>query len=193
LTDISEKENIIENARNGDQAAWSVIVRQHQEAVFRMAYLVLRDAARAEDIAQETFIRAFRSLDKFDTARPLRPWLLKIAKNLAYNQQRSLRRYFTAVQRWFETQPTATPSPNDIAMRTDQSATIHAAITNLKQSDQEIIYLRYFLDLSVSECAEVLGIASGTVKSRSSRALSQLRKIIERDDASLQQEVVDER
>ncbi len=63
---------LIGRARQGDEAAWEILVRQHQEAAFRLAYLLLGDADEAEDVAQETFIRAFRSLDRFDPDRPLR-------------------------------------------------------------------------------------------------------------------------
>ena len=74
-------------------------MREHQQAVFRLAYLLLGDADEAEDVAQETFIRAYRALERFDASRPLRPWLLRIASNLASNQRRSIGRYFGALQR----------------------------------------------------------------------------------------------
>ena len=63
-------------------AAWTTLVGQQQEAVFRLAYLLLGDADEAQDVAQEAFIRAFRALHRFDPARPLRPWLLSITANL---------------------------------------------------------------------------------------------------------------
>jgi RNA polymerase sigma-70 factor (ECF subfamily) len=79
-------------------------VRQHQEGVFRLAYLHLEDPEEAADIAQETLLRAFRALHRYDSARPMRPWLLSIAANLARNCRRSLGRYGSALQ--FEFPPT---------------------------------------------------------------------------------------
>ena len=65
-------ENLISRARRGDQAAWEALVREHQQPVFRLAYLLLGTADEAEDVAQETFVRAFRALDRFDIERPAR-------------------------------------------------------------------------------------------------------------------------
>jgi RNA polymerase sigma-70 factor (ECF subfamily) len=66
----------IRRARQGDEQAWTSLVREHQTAAFRLAYLLLGSAEDAEDVAQEVFIRAFRALDRFDLERPFRPWLL---------------------------------------------------------------------------------------------------------------------
>ncbi|MEW5987644.1 MAG: sigma factor, partial [Chloroflexota bacterium] len=88
----------VARARQGDNAAWLGLVTQYQEAVFRLAYLILRDADEAEDVAQETFVRAFRSLGRFDSSRPLRPWLLTIAANLARNRRRAIGRYLAAAR-----------------------------------------------------------------------------------------------
>jgi len=155
-------------------------VHAHQEAVFRLSYLLLGDPDDAEDIAQETFLRACDHLKRFDTTRSLRPWLLSIASNLASNRRRSAGRYVSALTRAFRNEP----SPAGIeekSMQRMQADHLWKAVQNLNMTDQQIVYLRYFLDLSVSETAEILRIAEGTVKSRLSRALEKLRAII-RDD-----------
>src|SRR5512138_2501510 len=79
----------------------------HQEAVFRLAYLLLSDPDEAEDVAQETFLRAWKHLKRFDATRPLRPWLLSIASNLASNRRRSAGRYLAALTRAFRDEPTS--------------------------------------------------------------------------------------
>ena len=92
-------------ARQGDERAWRRLVQANQEAVFRLAYLILGhsfDAADAEDVAQEVFVRAYLNLDQFDMSRPLRPWLLGIAANLARNRRRSAVRYWAALRRWWQ-------------------------------------------------------------------------------------------
>ncbi|MFN8453688.1 MAG: RNA polymerase sigma factor [Anaerolineae bacterium] len=180
---------LIQHARQGDQAAWTTLVAQHQEAVFRLAYLLLGNADEAEDVAQEAFIRAFHSLARFDPARPLRPWLLRITTNLAYNRRRSVGRYWAAVQRFFGAAaelPTTASAEESLPVVEAQA--LWRAVQRLNQSDQEIIYLRYFLELSVAETAEAAGIASGTVKSRLSRALARLRQVVEQEFPGLWKE-----
>ena len=76
-------------ARRGDGDAYAALVAAHQEMTFRTAYLVLGDAAEAEDAAQEAFVRAYRALDRFRDGEPFRPWVLRIAVNAARNRRRS--------------------------------------------------------------------------------------------------------
>ena len=79
-------------ARRGDGDAYAALVAAHQEMTFRTAYLVLGDAAEAEDAAQEAFVKAYRALDRFRDGEPFRPWVLRIAVNTARNRRRSARR-----------------------------------------------------------------------------------------------------
>lgn len=184
---MNESEQIVA-ARGGDEIAWAAVVQQHQAAVFRLAYLLLGDSAEAEDVAQEALIRAFYALDRFDTARPLRPWLLQITKNLARNRQRALRRYLAAVQRWWQAAPTHGEAPTVAAFREQEAHALWQAVQQLAVPDQEVIYLRYFLEMSVIDTAAALGVAEGTVKSRLSRALTRLRTVVEREFPDLQKE-----
>ncbi len=155
-------------------------MQAHQQAVFRLAYLLLGDADDAEDIAQETFLRAWNHLKRFDATRPLRPWLLSIASNLSRNRRRSAGRYLAALTRAFREQPKETPLDEASAQNTEANE-LWRAVQRLEMSDQQIIYLRYFLELSVVETAETLQVAEGTVKSRLSRALEKLRTVIHHD------------
>jgi RNA polymerase sigma-70 factor (ECF subfamily) len=152
----------------------------HQEAVFRLAYLLLGDPDDAEDVAQEAFLRAWKSLWTFDAARPLRPWLLSISANLARNRRRSAGRYFAALMRAFRDEP-STERIEDRSAQNLQAAELWKAVQKLKLLDQQIVYLRYFLDLPVNETSQILQIPEGTVKSRLSRALDKLREIIQHD------------
>lgn len=175
-----DESTLIRRAVNGDTAVWEPLVRIHQEAVFRLSYLLLGDPDDAEDIAQETFLRAWNHLERFDTTRPLRPWLLSIASNLASNRRRSAGRYLSALTRAFRNEP-ALPDTEEKSLQRLRANELWKAVQNLNATDQQIVYLRYFLDLSVAETSETLQIAEGTVKSRLSRALEKLRNII-RDD-----------
>jgi RNA polymerase sigma-70 factor, ECF subfamily len=178
---------LVRQAANGNTAAWEALVSAHQEAVFRLAYLLLGDPDDAKDIAQETFLRAWKHLHGFDAARPLRPWLLSISANLARNRRRSAGRYFAALLRAFRDEPSSVRIEEQSA-RNLQARELWKAVQKLNELDQQIVYLRYFLDLPVAETAEVLKVPEGTVKSRLSRALEKLRTIIRQDFPLLSEE-----
>ena len=97
---LSEPE-IVRRAHLGDATAWEAVMRLHQAPVFRFAYLLVRDPVEADDIAQETFLRAYRAFASFDPQRTLRPWSLSITANLSRNRRRSLGRYMAALSRFF--------------------------------------------------------------------------------------------
>jgi len=170
-------QNFITRVQEGDSAAWKALLQQHQQAVFRLAYLLLGDADEAEDVAQETFIRAHQAISRVDPSRDLRPWLLKITVNLVRNHRRSVGRYLAALQRFFQMAPDTRSAAADSEV--GEAEALQQAIKHLRVVDQEIIYMRYFLELSVSETRQALGIAPGTVKSRLNRALGRLRQIIQ--------------
>ena len=176
-----DESTLVRHAANGDAAAWEPLVLAHQEAVFRLSYLLLGDPDDAEDIAQETFLRAWNYLKRFDATRPLRPWLLSIASNLASNRRRSAGRYFAALTRAFRNEPAVSASTEEKSAQHMEAGELWKAVQHLSVPDQQIIYLRYFLDLPVTETADVLQVAEGTVKSRLSRALERLRGIIQQD------------
>ena len=171
---------LIHRAATGDALAWEPLVQAHQKAVFRLSYLLLGDPDDAEDVAQETFLRAWKYLKRFDSTRPLRPWLLSIASNLASNRRRSAGRYVAALMRAFRNEP-AHANIEEKSAQQNEASNLWQAVQNLSVSDQQIVYLRYFLDLSVAETAETLQVAEGTVKSRLNRAIEKLRNIIKND------------
>lgn len=172
---------LIVRACQGDEAAYETLVRQHQEAVFRLAYLFTGDADEAEDVAQEAFIAAHRALPRFDTTRLLRPWLLRITTNLAHNRRRSVGRYLNALRRALLAEPPGESTAEAESAQHWESQALWEAVRRLNTVDQEVIYLRYFMELSVNETAEVLKVEPGTVKSRLSRALERLRGVVQRD------------
>lgn len=180
----------IAGARQGDIGAWEALVRNHQEAVFRLAFLFLADADEAKDTAQEAFVHAFRALDRFDASRPLRPWLLRITANLARNRLRSAGRYWAALQRLFWEQREPAVNVEEKSLQRQEAQELWQAMRRLNLADQQVIYLRYFLELPEAEMATALNIAPGTVKSRLHRALNRLRAVVEREFPLLHKEPV---
>src|SRR6185503_5075191 len=130
---------LVRHAANGDAAAWEPLVQTHQEAVFRLSYLLLGDPDDAEDVAQETFLRAWDHLKHFDPTRPLRPWLLSIASNLASNRRRSAGRYFAALTRAFRREPASSTSIEEKSAEHMEANNLWKAVKNLSVPDQQII------------------------------------------------------
>lgn len=177
----------IERARRGDLSAYDDLVRTHQEAAFRAAYLITRDAADAQDAAQEAFIRAFDALGRFDARRPFRPWLMRIVTNVALNRIKAAKRRQAMSERYGEQAVAAQgrPTIEAKAIQREGSRRVWDAIGRLKADDQKLLYLRYFLDLSEAELAQTFDVAAGTIKSRLHRALAKLRDVIRAHDPEL--------
>ena len=172
--------HLIEQARQGNAAAFGLLVLRYQEVAFRVAYLIAGDAHDAEDIAQDAFIKAYAGLARFRSEAPFRPWLLQIVANEARNRRRSAGRRAhlalrAAVDQRNAVSGDAAPSPETAALADEQRHVLLDALDTLRQEDRQAIAYRYFLDLSEAEMADALGCARGTVKSRLSRALARLR------------------
>ncbi len=170
-----DESTLIGMAAQHDEQAWEALISAHQQAVFRLAYLFTGDPDEAEDVTQETFVRAFRFLDRFDRARSFRPWLLSIAANLARNRQRGFKRYLAALQSFARRDPGALASGPSNQVAEDDAKKLWQVVRKMSHEDQQVIYLRYFLELSENETAAALDIPRGTVKSRLSRAVGRLR------------------
>lgn len=168
-------------AKDGDVAAYERLVALYQAVAFRTALVVTRSAAEAEDAAQEAFVKAYYALDRFRVGEPFRPWLLRIVVNEARNSRRAVGRREGLALRASQFRPSgeAAPSPEAAALAAAERERLLAAVESLKESDREIIGLRYFLELTEQETATALGIPPGTVKSRLSRAVDRLRAQME--------------
>jgi len=164
-------------AQRGDGRAFEELVRPHREIAFRVAFLVTRNAADAEDAAQEALVKAWRALGRFRPGAPLRPWLLRIAANEARNRQRGARRAERLVLRAAAASPgEAAPSPEETAVVAAERERLLAALEALPEPSRRVLACRYLLGLSEDETAAVLGVLRGTVKSRTARALDRLRE-----------------
>jgi RNA polymerase sigma factor (sigma-70 family) len=169
---------LVERARHGDIRAYEDLVRRYQDVAFRLAYTILGSAQEAEDATQEGFVRAYHALARFRRGAPLRPWLLTIVANVARTRRATAARHPTLTLQAAVTHPSvdSAQSPEVVALIAEQRRELLDAVNALRDDDQRVIAYRYFLDLSETEMAEILGCARGTVKSRLSRALSRLRQ-----------------
>jgi RNA polymerase sigma factor (sigma-70 family) len=179
-----EEAKLAELAREGDTGAYERLVRMHQAAAFRAAYLVTGDAPEAADATQEAFVKAYRALDRFRPGAAFRPWLLAIVTNEARNRRRSAgRRTNLTLRVAAEGQTVSAPvSPEAAVVAAEWREELLAQVGELSEGDRLVISYRYFLGLSEEETATTLGCARGTVKSRLSRAIARLRKAMAKEE-----------
>jgi len=162
----------VRGARDGSAADLEALFREHWPRAYRAAYLVVHDAAAAEDVAQEAFLAALRALDRFDRRRPLGPWLHRIVVNRAIDwaRARSLRGEVFA-EGLVEV---AAPAADAPASRAPYADATLAALGDLSPEHRAVIVLRYLLEYTPGEIAELLELPRGTVNSRLRRGLDQL-------------------
>lgn len=168
----------IRDAQKGSQRAFGEIVRGYQRAIHRLAWGLTRNAADADDLAQETFVRAWQAIGRFRVGEPLYPWLSRITVNLAYSlHRRRKRRPETALEPLVEAgrQWGVDDDPVDHASRSERDRRLEAAFAELSPEHQAVLALRVVEDLSYEEIAKSLGIPPGTVMSRLSRARADLK------------------
>jgi RNA polymerase sigma factor (sigma-70 family) len=178
VVDRPPESKLIERARAGDGDAYAELVRAHQQVAYRTAWLICGSATEAEDVVQDAFIKAWAALGRFRRAAPFRPWLLAIVANEARSRGRRSGRQARLLEELLANDRLsggAVPPPDATAVAHSETAALRASLAGLSARDREIVGLRYFLELSEAEIAQLLGVRRGTVKSRLSRALDRLR------------------
>ena len=176
-----DTEALIRRCQRGDRLAIEVLIRRHQNYVYRLCYLVMRNEQDAEDMTQETFIRAFRALPRFEIRKgtSVEAWLYRISVNACRSR---MRRKWYQVLPWPEPAPqiVAEPErqPECLAMQGEQRDRILAAVDTLGEKHRLVVFLRYYAGLSNEEIAQALDIPSGTVRSRLHVARHRLRDLL---------------
>jgi len=173
-----DESDLIQRAKRGDKHAYEELVHAYQGIAFRTAYVIAGNGADAEEAAQDGFVKAWRALGRFRAGAPFRPWLLHIVANEARNRRRSAGRRVQLALRAAAEEPSggAAPSPEAALLSGEVRQRLVAAVNDLPEDQRTVISLRYFVGLSEAEVGEALGLPSGTVKSRTSRALERLRE-----------------
>ena len=174
----------LRGARAGSLSNFEALFREHWPRAHRAAYLIVHDAAAAEDIAQEAFLSAIRAIDRFDRRRPFGPWLNRIVVNRAIDwaRARALRREVGAatagdaslIDRPREPVEAAERPATASAGANPYSDDVVAALAALSPEHRAVVVLRYLLEYTPGEIAGLLGIPRGTVNSRLRRALDHL-------------------
>ncbi|MEE9443395.1 MAG: sigma-70 family RNA polymerase sigma factor [candidate division Zixibacteria bacterium] len=156
-------------ARNGDKASYGYLVKKYQKRVLRMVIGMVGDLDNAMDIVQDSFIRGWQALDRFDETRPFYPWLSTIATNQALNfLKRSGRQ--TSLEPSHNIRLDAGPDPLEKLQLIENDRRFLKAVRELPGQYQIVFILRHFEELSYDEIAKRLEISQGTVDSRLYRA-----------------------
>lgn len=171
---------LIADAQGGSEEALEQLVRRHWPLAYRAAYLVVGDAAAAEDVAQEALMAAIRSLERFDRRRPFGAWLHRIAVNRAIDHVRArAARVEVSVGDAAEAERRgARPAPTGSGTDPRTEALV-TALAELTPEHRAIVAMRFLLELTPGEIARELGLPRGTVNSRLRRALDRLGERIE--------------
>ena len=177
-------DSLIEQCLAGDQTAWEQIVRQNWRKVFNVAYKFVGRHDEAEDLAQDIFLKLFKSLKTFDRRANFSTWLISVSRNLCIDHYRSMRREHEVVTHDVDAASLAsastTDSPQVLLERRDRVALLRAALDKLTPSLRTAVVLRDIQELSYQEIAERLEVPEGTVKSRINRGRTELARQIAR-------------
>ncbi len=171
-TEISDIE-VVEQVKSGDKKAYSILVRRHQKSLFRMSMRFVKDSDVAEDVVQESFIKAYERLASFEARSSFRSWLFQIAINTAKNKLRDSKKNMTDID----------DVPLAVAARAESNL-IHVAVAELIQThvdalpfkQKTALTLRIYEDLSFKEIADIMECPYDTAKANYRHALMKLRE-----------------
>ena len=176
-----DEREAIDRLKKGDGGALETLVRRYHASAGRAAYLIVRDHALAEDVAQGAFVRAYERIGGFDTTRPFGPWFMRIVVNEALGAARGRERTASyeggnagGPMDWLA-DPTA--GPQELAEEAEQRERVWAALAKLPPAQRAAVVQRYYLGMSEAEMSEGGGHPTGTIKSRlyaARRGLSRL-------------------
>jgi RNA polymerase sigma-70 factor (ECF subfamily) len=166
----------VRGAQHGSVPDLEALFREHWPRAHRAAYLVVQDAAAAEDIAQESFLAAIRALDRFDRRRPFGPWLHRIVVNRAIDWARA--RALRAEVGGDALADREGPSTRSTVVLSEPTL---AALSALPPEHRAVIVLRHLLEYTPGEIAEILDLPRGTVNSRLRRGLDRMREELPED------------
>jgi RNA polymerase sigma-70 factor (ECF subfamily) len=170
---------LVSDALNGSQAAFEQIVRRYQRPVISLIIRLIGDRAHAEDLAQDTFVKAFRNLKSFDSTRRLSSWLFRIAHNTTLDALRRLKPEVVELEGLPEgdphRDPAAPPAPDPLE-RAALGAALNRALLGLRPGYRAAIALRYDQQLPFDENGQILGVPEVTARSYVHRARKELAR-----------------
>ena len=180
---MSADTDLISRAAGGDPSAFQALVERHRSMVYRVAYQFAGNHHDAEDIAQEVFIKVYRSLDRFRQDAQVTSWMYRIVMNACIDHRRRQRPAIAAPfgeeaeQRMLNT-PEDTPGPEDRAYAGELGQVLESEIGRLPNGQRIVFVMRHHQGMKLCEIAEALGLAEGTVKRQLHAAVHRLRQAL---------------
>lgn len=159
-----------------------MLVRQYETGVFKFALSIVGDEADANEITQEIFIKALRSLKTYHEKKTFKAWLYTIALNLSRSHLRKrkiIERLHSTLGSIFRVETQKSASPEDNVIRTEKEAAIWDELNKLDERHRIVVVLRYFHELPISEISEILSVNEGTIHSRLHTARERLRDALQ--------------
>jgi RNA polymerase sigma-70 factor, ECF subfamily len=184
---------IVRRCIDGDSGAWAEMVRTHQKRVYGLCYRFTGNAADAEDLTQDVFLKIYSNLRSFDAGRGSLPvWIATMTRNLLvdnFRRTRNQRATSSLDDGWDQTEElkpadrlmAGGPSPHETAAQKELAGMVQGALAKVSTELREAVILRDLQDLDYKEIAQVLAIPEGTVKSRISRGRAELARLLERN------------
>jgi len=169
---------MVERARTGDPEAFRELVESYSPKLFRLAYRITGDESSAEDAVQETFLRAYRALGRFDARAQFGTWLHRIAVNSALELVRKQQRHRFHGQEE-EPLPSPEPGPDRIALGLEVERAVRSALGDLSPMERTAFVLRHFEGRSIAEICDQLGLGASAGKQAVFRAVKKLRRVLE--------------
>jgi RNA polymerase sigma-70 factor (ECF subfamily) len=167
----------------GDEDAFTPLVETYQTAIYNLCYRMLGDGPEAEDAAQETFLRAYAQLRRYDRTRSFKTWLFSIASHHCIDRLRKRRLTWLSIEdEDLAPHPNlreAAPGPEASALRREHTTAVQKYLARLAPEDRNMIVLRYWYDLSYEEIAEASGATVSAVKSRLHRARGAMAEMMQ--------------
>lgn len=186
----SNDTELIEGYLAGDDQAFEQLLKSYLSAVYNFIFQMTRDRAVAEDLTQETFIKAWKHLARFDRKRSFKTWLFTIAKNTTYD---FFKKKKTLPFSYFEDEEGKnrldivsedTPLPDAILVAVETSEELDQALQKIPEQYRTLLLLAYKEDFSLQEISDILATPYNTIKSRHQRALKSLKQVILSENAS---------
>lgn len=183
----SERELVadaIRTVRGGDSEAFARVVETYQRRIFGLVLMMIHDRAGAEDVMQESFIRAYARLERYDQARDFYPWLATISVRLAQNWLR--RRASISAHEGVEMSPERGGTSDVLGevMEDETAQRLWRTVASLPRGERMVVFLHYREGMKVGEVATMLGVADGTVKTMLFRARKKLQRMMTETEAA---------
>jgi RNA polymerase sigma-70 factor (ECF subfamily) len=171
-------QEVVARCLSGDRDAFAVLVERYGGRVYNLALRIVGDPDAASDCAQEAFVRAYRSLHRYDPAFPFGPWILKIATNTSRTHLRTWHAHQDLGGDVEERPEPEEAGPELVAVRREEVAEVLAAMVSLPPAYRAALTLRHMQQLSYQEVADALEVPIGTVKTHLHRARAALRRAL---------------